>query len=142
MSAKYKRSWVLSAISLLVAWPLSAELRVEDAWIAANPPGTRVAAMYLSLSNTDDKAINVNGIEVDGVPRVMIHQTTNVDGQMRMRHQDNLWLEPGETIIMSPGGLHVMLMGSKQFIKDEVVSFRVNLDDQRQVTASAIVKEM
>jgi hypothetical protein len=119
-----------------------ADIQVDDAWIAANPPGSRVAAMYLTLTNTGDEPITVTSIEVDGVPRVMIHETIEENGQLKMRHRGSLRLDAGETITMSPGGLHVMLMGSGQFVVDQQVELLVHRDDQTSVGAIASVKRI
>lgn len=142
MSAKFNRCWVLSAVTYFLASVTMAELRVEDAWVAANPPGSRVAAMYLTLTNTGEELITVTSIEVEGVPRVMIHETLEENGQLKMRHRGSLRVAAGETITMSPGGLHVMLMGSGQFTVDQQVEFLVYRDDQTSVGATATVKRI
>jgi hypothetical protein len=142
MSAKFNRCWVLSAVSYFIATVTMADIQVDDAWIAANPPGSRVAAMYLTLTNTGDEPITVTSIEVDGVPRVMIHETIEENGQLKMRHRGSLRLDAGETITMSPGGLHVMLMGSGQFVVDQQVELLVHRDDQTSVGAIASVKRI
>ncbi|NVK10462.1 MAG: copper chaperone PCu(A)C [Gammaproteobacteria bacterium] len=142
MSAKFNRCWVLSAVSYFIATVTMAEVKVDDAWIAANPPGSRVAAMYLTLTNTGDEPITVTSIKVDGVPRVMIHETLEENGQLKMRHRGSLRLDAGETITMSPGGLHVMLMGSGQFVVDQQVELLVHSDDQTSVGAIASVKRI
>lgn len=104
---------------LLVIWlaatPVSAgpgQLRVEQAWSRATPPGIERGAGYMTLHNGGHQARTLVGAHADWAQQIQIHESRESDGQMRMEALNNgLTLAPGETIELAPMGLHLMLMG-------------------------------
>jgi copper(I)-binding protein len=46
--------------------------------------------------------------------RVELHESTMDGGVMRMRPVESLVIEPGETRVLEPGGLHLMMMRLKE----------------------------
>jgi periplasmic copper chaperone A len=72
----------------------------------------RATAAYLTLEHTGagpDRLVAASG---DVAEVIEIHRTQVEDGVMRMRQvEGGVVLEPGETVEMRPGGLHVMLIG-------------------------------
>ena len=63
----------------------------------------------------------------------MVHETIMVDDTMRMRHRDAVTVAAGETVMLEPGGLHIMLMGLSNPLR-QGDSFAVTLvtnDDDR-----------
>jgi len=71
-----------------------------------------VAGGYMTLENngdTDDKLIEVR---VATIPHVELHLSgTDANGVARMTKQDGIPVPAGETVVLKPGGLHVMFMG-------------------------------
>ncbi len=86
---------------LLIAHPMAYE----------TAPTARTAGGFMTITNTGDTADRLLAVEAD-FPRVQIH-TTEMDGDIaRMVHQeDGIVLPAGETIVLQPGGFHVMIMG-------------------------------
>jgi copper(I)-binding protein len=74
-------------------------------------PTARTAGGFMTITNTGDTADRLVAVEAD-FPRVELH-TTEMDGDIaRMVHQeDGIALPAGETIVLQPGGFHVMIMG-------------------------------
>lgn len=105
-----------SALWLLVlvttATSAVAEVRVDNAWSRATPPGIERGAGYMTLHNTGDQARTLTGASAAWAQRIEIHESREVDGQMRMQAlPDGLTLQPGETLELAPMGRHLMLMG-------------------------------
>jgi periplasmic copper chaperone A len=109
------------AVALLAAClaPLGAALAApppaisaQDAWIRATP-GTDVAAAYLTLHNSGAQPVVVIGVRSPRAAQAVIHETTLVHGQTRMRAHEELQIAPGDTVRLTPGGLHIMLQGLK-----------------------------
>lgn len=102
--------------ALLVAQPALAHdytlgaLSIGHPMAFETPVTARSAAGYLTITNTGDTPDRLIAVRA-GFPRVMIHTTEMADGVARMMHLDGLDLPPGETVILEPGGIHVMFMG-------------------------------
>lgn len=69
------------------------------------------AAGYMAISNEGD-ADRLIGVETPIAKSAMLHTTEHsADGVARMMHVEALEIPAGDTIVLEPGGLHVMLMG-------------------------------
>ena len=84
-------------------------MTLADAWIRALPPTQPVTAAYVAITNSGAMPITVTGADIDGVGRVEIHTTREVDGLVRMEQLTTLIIEPGKTRALAPGGAHFML---------------------------------
>ena len=84
----------------------------------------QTAGGFMTITNTGDTADRLVAVEAD-FPRVEIH-TTQMDGDVaRMMYlEEGILVPAGESIIMKPGGYHVMFMGlgGDPFEVDEEVS--------------------
>tara|TARA_R100000687_G_C6369589_1_gene127356 strand:+ start:146 stop:646 length:501 start_codon:yes stop_codon:yes gene_type:complete len=89
-----------------------AVVEVSHPWARATPPVKPVhGAAYLTLTNTSDEAVVLEGVTTPVTDKASIHETQKVDGNMRMEKlKGGLEIEPGQTVKFAPGGYHVMLM--------------------------------
>jgi hypothetical protein len=85
-----------------------APLVAQDAWVRATP-GSDMAAAYLTLRNVSTNPVIVMSVQSPIAGHAMIHETTLVGGQSRMRPHQTLVVAAGKTVKLEPGGLHVML---------------------------------
>ncbi|MBL9059152.1 MAG: copper chaperone PCu(A)C [Mangrovicoccus sp.] len=80
--------------------------------IPAPPASAISAAGYMAIANTGSEADTLVGIETGAAARVMLHGTEHgADGVARMAHIPAIEIPAGETVLLVPGGMHVMLMG-------------------------------
>lgn len=87
----------------------AAAVEVRGAWARPTPPAAEVAAAYLEIrSRTADRLL---GVTTPAARRAEIHSTSMQDGVMEMRHVEALAIPAGTTVVLKPGGLHVMLFG-------------------------------
>ena len=86
-------------------------LVVAGAWIRQPPPGSDVAAVYLSLENAGTQAEKLIGVESPVASMAMLHETRESGGQSQMRALTSILLPPGGAVAFSPGGRHIMLHG-------------------------------
>jgi copper(I)-binding protein len=86
-------------------------LLVAGAWIRQPPPGSDVAAVYLSLQNVGTRAVRLIGVECPVAAMAMMHETIESGGQSRMRALASVSLAPGASTAFSPTGKHIMLHG-------------------------------
>ena len=73
------------------------------------------AAFMSIVNNGDDTAIVAARSAVSEV--VELHTHREESGVMRMRQVEKIDLPSGETVMLKPGGLHVMLIGLKQALE-------------------------
>lgn len=107
---------LLALLAMSVLAPVRApaadsNLVVGGAWIRQPPPGSDVAAVYLSLLNAGTEAVRLTGAECPLAAMVMMHETVEANGQSRMRALTAVTLAPGAAIAFTPGGRHIMLHG-------------------------------
>ena len=130
------------AASLSFAAEPASALLVQNAWLR-KAPGVDSAAAYLVLRNTSAEPVIVIGVRSPVASHVMIHESSVVGGQSRMRMHEQLVIAPGQTVTFAPGGLHVMLSG---FTKDPVVGQSVPLilllANGGQITVAAMVRPL
>ncbi|TRD23603.1 copper chaperone PCu(A)C [Palleronia caenipelagi] len=106
----------LMALTLPALLPLAAmaddasALRISDPVIYATPPMAKAAGGYMLVENTgetDDTLVNVTS---EDVPMVQLHRSMNVDGVMKMEHQDAIHIPAGESVVFKRGDYHVMFI--------------------------------
>ncbi len=89
------------------------ELTIEDGYIRVPSPGASMAAAYLTLQGpTADRLVSA---EIEGVGITELHTVhRDENGVMRMRPVEGYDLPAGGTVVLEPGGNHLMLMGITQ----------------------------
>jgi hypothetical protein len=91
------------------------ELQVVDARSRATPPTAANGAAYLTVLNGTEETVRLVNVETDVAGVVELHETVNDNGVMRMIHQpEGFAVEPGESLLLEPGGKHIMLMGLQE----------------------------
>ena len=103
----------------LALWPIfaSADVTISDGWARASILASRPAAAYLTL--TSDQSDQLVAITTPVAGNVTIHAVeTDNDGISRMVEVDGLDLPSGETVILSPGSMHLMLMGLSEKLEE------------------------
>jgi periplasmic copper chaperone A len=89
------------------------DIAVTDAWVRA-VPGSSVAAAYFTARNTGAQPLTIIGIRSPAAAHAMIHATALVGTQSTMRPHEQLALAPGQSVHLTPGGMHVMLTDLRQ----------------------------
>ena len=96
-------------------------LTIGHPWSRATPPAGRTGAGYLTIENrgaTDDR---LTGAAIDPAiaDAAEFHSMTMDNGIMRMRPvAGGVVLPAGQTVELSPGGIHIMLVGLKAPLKE------------------------
>lgn len=133
---------VLAALSVSLALAQAPVVLVKSAYVRKTP-GSDVAAVYLSLSNTSLKPIIVIGVQSPMASHSMVHQSSVVGGQSQMRAKSSIVIAPGQTVDFKPGGTHVMLSGLKGNMSvGQNVPVVLLLADGSKVAVAAVVKPL
>ena len=98
------------ALVLLSAPAAAVELRVDEAWIRHLPPTVPVRAGYLTLFNPLARPVRIVAARSADFAAVEFHRSVMRDGSMSMQQLLELEVDPGTTLRLEPGGLHLMLM--------------------------------
>ena len=89
-------------------------ISVFGAWARAADAGADTAA-YLTITNGQLQDDTVVGVSSQVATRAAIHQTTAEDSGMTGMHDvPSVVIRAGQTLVMEPGGYHVMLTGLTQ----------------------------
>ena len=94
----------------LPAW--AANISVTDAWARATVPGQQVSGAYMQIQSDADARLI--GVSSSAVPRVEVHEMSMDGDVMRMREVKAIDLPKGKTVLLEPGGFHLMLMNLKK----------------------------
>lgn len=86
-----------------------AGLEVSGAFLFA-PITEAQAAGYFTLHNRGEVADTIVEVVADWADHGMIHETREEGGRVRMSHVAALAVPAGDSVVLQPGGLHVMLM--------------------------------
>jgi copper(I)-binding protein len=101
-------------LCLALATPAAAEVKASDGWARATTPGAKVAAAYLTLTNTGDEQRKLLKIVTTVSDEVSIHRTSITEtGVARMWPMAVLAVDADTTLRLEPGGLHVMFSALK-----------------------------
>ena len=87
------------------------DISVEQAWSRASIGSDRPGILYLEITNNgtaDDALVSIT-TPAAGMP--MLHETIVTDGIASMPHAASVPVPAGQTVALSPGGFHGMLMG-------------------------------
>ena len=90
-------------------------LTVIDPWSRATPKGASVGAVYLKIVNSGSTADRLLSGSTEAASSFQVHEMTMEKGVAKMRPlKDGLEIKPGQTVELTPGGFHFMLMGLKK----------------------------
>lgn len=89
--------------------PARAELRIEDGWIAAAPPGASAHAAYARLHNEGSTAVRCERVSSPAFGAAEIHRSQLEAGHHRMLRDQVIEIPAGGSARLEPGALHLML---------------------------------
>ena len=108
----------------LVAGPARAEdvkagdLVITQAWTRATPGGAKTGGGFLTIENKGSAPDKLVGVSADVAGKVEVHEMAMDGGVMKMRPvEGGLTIDPGKTVKLAPGGLHLMMMDLKSPLK-------------------------
>ena len=116
----------VSIVIALLLGPLAAagalagpnQIVAEHAWARATPKLATNAAAYITLSNhgkTDDRLLMAAS---PAAASIQFHAESGEAGVMKMTQLSTVALPAGGTVVFSPGGLHMMMVGLDKQLKD------------------------
>ena len=110
------RAWFF--VLALVAAPAMAQIKVEDAWSRATPPGAKIAAGYLVVHNSGSAADRLVSVSSPAAEPVETHITVREGDISRMREVKGYEIPANGMFEAKPGGAHLMFVNIKAPFKE------------------------
>ncbi len=121
--------------------PENSALVVREAWVREPPGGHPIAAAYMRIENSSNEPIVLVGADCAVAKRVEIHLMQHKDGKMSMRQVEQVPVPANGSVVLQPGGLHLMLMGMQEAPKaGQEVELTLHFADGGQKTVQAMVR--
>ena len=106
-----KKSVVMFCLLLSITDNALGNIIIENSWVRAAAPGTKVMAAYMTIVNNSVKPIemDIEKIISKGFKKTEVHKSS-LNDMMTMEKIDTLIIKPNESLVLEPGGLHFMLI--------------------------------
>ena len=118
MSTSFRRiSFAVALLGLALAWQQANAgegLKVEQLWARASLAGVRNGIVFGRLAVEGGATVELVSASTPVADHVEFHEHSMTSGVMTMRSLDGIKVEPGQTVTLQPGGMHMMLINLKQ----------------------------
>lgn len=138
-----KIALLLASVLVLAGCSAKPAVETADLWVKSSEMSMAggMTAVFGTLTNTTNEDITLvsGSAEVAGV--VEIHEMAMIDGEMKMQEIDGgLVIPAGQSVILEPGGNHIMLMELTSAIEaGQEISVTLNFDGADSLTLNGIV---
>ena len=115
------------------------DIHLENGWVRVSETTAEAGGMtgaFVEIANHTANDVTLVGGSSPSAMMVEVHEVVMVEGQMKMQAKDGgIVIKAGETTILEPGGLHIMLMGLKApLLGGETVALTLDFDDADDIT--------
>lgn len=94
-------------------------VEVVDARVRSPLGGADVTAGYVTIKNHDSAAVEIIGGSTDIAKTLELHtHEKGADGMMQMRQVERFVIAPNDSLVLEPGGKHLMLFTPKAGLKE------------------------
>jgi copper(I)-binding protein len=97
----------------LAATPAVAQIKIENAWARATPPGAKIAAGYMTIRNESSAPDRLVAASSPAAEKVQTHVTMKEGDVFRMREVKGYEIPARGSFELKPGGAHLMLVNIK-----------------------------
>ena len=114
-------------------------IEISQMRVRLPPNGTETTAAYFTIKNNGDKEIKIKSGSADIAGSVELHAHFKDDtGMMQMRQIMEVAIPAHETIVLQPGGLHLMLFKVKNDLSlGQMANITLNFDDNTTANFTA-----
>ncbi|WP_235906773.1 copper chaperone PCu(A)C [Pseudomonas saliphila] len=93
-------------------------LVIDHPWARAMPTTATTGATYLRIDNNGEVGDRLLGVETPAAKSAELHEHVHAGGLMKMQKAADLTIDAGESVILEPGGYHIMLINLQQPLVD------------------------
>jgi len=130
--------WILLAIAGTAL--ASQTMDVTGGWVREAPPTSRVLAAYMQIINLTDTDLTITGISSPDFDSAELHRTAVENGVARMLPVSELTIPAAGSVLLEPGGLHLMLFDPvRPLVQGDSVTLVLRCSDAISMTLSVPV---
>jgi len=117
-------------------------IEIKDAWVRETPPGTSITALYMTITNNGDEDDTLTAVSADVSKSAEIHVTSvNSEGVAKMEMVNSVDAPAGKSVMLEPGGMHIMLIGlAGQPKSGDVVEVELEFEKAGKIKSQAKVQ--
>ena len=117
---------------------------VSEAWVRAVPEVSKTTAAFMQIDNISDADIAIIGAASEAAAIVELHtHVTDERGIHRMEAVDMITIPAGESVVLAPGDLHIMLIDLVSPIASgDLISIELLFDDNSATVITMPVMAM
>ncbi|MDD2466520.1 MAG: copper chaperone PCu(A)C [Desulfobulbus sp.] len=120
----------------------ASEIQVRDAWVREAPPSAKALAAYMVISNTGKSVVRLKRADCSAFATVEVHQSMMHKGMMHMMAVGSLEIAPGNSVVLQPGGYHLMLVDPQAKLRvGDQVQIELHFDTGENLAVTAAVKK-
>ncbi|MGC2049634.1 MAG: copper chaperone PCu(A)C [Gallionella sp.] len=125
----------------LSAFAEGVDIQIQDPWVQSAPPNAEVLAAYLEIKNSGEKPRTLTNVSSPAFDQIGIHRSVMHENMAHMEHLKELTIPPHASVVLKPGGLHLMLMNAKKplHIGDQVPMTLI-FENGDKIVCTAIVR--
>ena len=118
-------------------------VRISDARIRELPPSVTNTAVYMTISNSGNENLRLIGVSSEFAESAMLHRSAMENGMMTMQHVMAIEIPAGESMVLEPGALHIMLTDLKRNLRDgDLVPLILKFDGGPDVSVNVQVTKL
>ncbi|MEI6739801.1 MAG: copper chaperone PCu(A)C [Gemmatimonadaceae bacterium] len=119
----------------------SGPLTVRNAWARPADSGA-IGGAYVTITNTDTVSLTLTGWQTPLAAQTDVHETMQMEGMTHMMARTDITLPRDSSLVMAPGGVHVMLTGLTRALRTgDTIPLTVTLRDGRTVPMRVPVRD-
>ncbi len=111
------------------------DLSISGGFTRATLPSAKVAGGYFTIENKGSAPDTLLGAELEAAATLQLHQMKMDGDVMKMGEvADGLEIAPGQSVALTPGGYHLMMMGLKApFVEGQCVEITLKFETAGEV---------
>lgn len=119
----------------------ASKLEFAQCWARFRPDNA--SAIYLDIHNKDTtKEAYIVGVSSPAFKGLMIHQSKEEKGMMRMEHTDSLSIPAQEVLKLVPGGYHIMAFEPQHIQVGDKIDLSFVLSSGQTLTTTCTMKKL
>lgn len=117
------------------------EMHVDNGWVRVSEmtamPGGMTGA-FAEITNHTAGDVTLVGASATVANMAEVHEVVSIDGEMKMqRKEGGIVIPAGETVVLEPGGLHIMLMDTNAAILEgDEITLTLDFDGAEDMTVT------
>ncbi len=135
--------FIMPAFLVILSSVLNAadSIEVKNPWVNQMPPSTMSNAGYMEITNNSSDLLILHKVISPQFEMSSIHQTKSEQGLMKMIPVVGIEIPPNGTVVLEPGGLHIMLMNRAENLNPgDEVEINLTFSNGQKVTIKAPVQ--